>query len=155
MNVRQARDGYLAENGWTLAQYDEPYTIATFFGLFDVRVPNGPAHRRGIMRHDLHHIATGYGTDQTGEGEISVWEVRRSMRDPAARKQLGFYTGAIVVSGALFGCLLSPRRMWRAWKRASGVGSLFTRRRLRVVTRQGCGDPARASRYSPERRLRR
>jgi hypothetical protein len=117
--LREGRDAYLAENGFTVASYDDRFTRATFFGLFDFFVPNTPAHRDGIMRHDLHHVVTGYGTDQIGEGEISMWEVRRGLFE------LGPYVGAIVASGALFGCLLSPRRMWRAWRSARGGRTLF------------------------------
>jgi ubiquinone biosynthesis protein Coq4 len=32
------------------------------------------------MLHDLHHVATGFGTDMIGEGEVSVWETRRRLR---------------------------------------------------------------------------
>jgi ubiquinone biosynthesis protein Coq4 len=35
-----------------------------------------PKQRRwAIARHDLHHVATGFGTDLVGEMEISGWEV--------------------------------------------------------------------------------
>lgn len=119
VTMRAARDAYLEENGFSTASYDERYTKATFFGLFDFSVPNTPFHREAIMRHDLHHVVTGYGTDQVGEGEISMWELRRGLRE------LDLYVGSIVLSGALFGCLLSPRRMWSAWRRAEGQGSLF------------------------------
>jgi len=74
--VRQARDAYLAENGFTLAAYDAPRTEASFF-WFHFSVPNTPVHRWAIQMHDLHHVATGYGTDTVGEGEISAWEARR------------------------------------------------------------------------------
>jgi ubiquinone biosynthesis protein Coq4 len=35
-----------------------------------------PKQRRwAIARHDLHHVATGFGTDPVGEMEIGGWEV--------------------------------------------------------------------------------
>ncbi len=70
------------------------------------------------MRHDLHHLATGYGTDMRGEAEISAWELRGGVRS------LGLYTGCIVLSGALLGLLLAPIRTIRAW-RANARRSLF------------------------------
>jgi hypothetical protein len=117
--VARARDAYLAENGFTLEAYDAPWTEAAI-GKLRLKVPNPPHHRRAIMRHDLHHCVTGFGTDLPGEGEVSAWELRRGIRP------LGLYVGAIVVLGALGGLLVAPRRTLRAW-RASGSGrrSLF------------------------------
>jgi hypothetical protein len=71
------------------------------------------------MLHDLHHVATGYGTDPAGEGEISAWELRRGLRP------LGLYVGSIVIFGTLAGMIIAPRRTTAAY-RAAGVGpSLF------------------------------
>ena len=119
MTVREARDGYLAENGFTVAAYEEAWTKASFFGL-SFAVPNTARHRWAIMLHDLHHVATGYGTDLPGEAEVSAWEVRRGLRP------LGAYVASIVALGASFGLVIAPRRTVRAF-RASGQGarSLF------------------------------
>lgn len=117
--VRNGRDAYLAENGFRAEGYDEEWTDASFLGV-RFRVPNTRRHAWAIMRHDLHHVATGYGTDLAGEGEISAWELRRGLRG------LGAYVGAIVVAGALAGALIAPRRTLRAWRASSGdCGSLF------------------------------
>ena len=118
--VRRARDAYLAENGFTVEAYDGAWSDASVVGIA-FKVPNTPRHRSGIMLHDLHHVATGYGTDLRGEGEVSVWETRRGLRP------LGLYVGAIVALGSLGGALLAPRRALAAW-RASGAGrtSLFS-----------------------------
>jgi hypothetical protein len=117
--VRRARDAYLAENGFTVASYDDAWTEATVFGI-PVKVPNTPRHRWAIMLHDLHHVATGYGTDMVGEGEISVWEARRGLRP------LGLYVATIVMFGSIGGALLAPRRALAAWRAARGAqGSLF------------------------------
>ena len=70
------------------------------------------------MRHGLHHVATGCGTDLAGEAEVAAWECRAGLRP------LGLYTGAIVLSIALLGLLIAPRRTVRAW-RASRGRSLF------------------------------
>jgi hypothetical protein len=118
MTVRAARDAYLAENGFTVEAYDARWTDASFLGI-RFRVLNTPRHRVGIMLHDLHHVVTGFGTDLVGEGEISVWEARRGLR------ALGAYVGSIVVSGALMGLLLAPRRAIAAWRSSSARASLF------------------------------
>ena len=119
MTLREARDAYLAANGFTVAAYDHAWTDASFLGV-RFRVPNTEAHRVGIMLHDLHHVVTGFGTDLVGEGEISAWEARRGLAP------LGFYVGGIVASGVLLGLLLAPRRTLRAWRTSKGKGpSLF------------------------------
>ena len=118
MTVREARDMYLAENGFTVAAYEDKWTDASFMGV-RFKVPNTPRHRVAIMLHDLHHVATGFGTDLVGEAEISAWEARRGLG------ALGFYVGGIVTSGALMGLFLGPRRTLRAWRASSNRESLF------------------------------
>lgn len=105
----RGRDAYFAENGFSEAVYDAPFTNATLLGL-DFRVPNTKRHRWAIMRHDLHHVATGYGTDFVGEVEVSAWECRRGLRP------LGLYTGGIVAGLTLVGLLFAPRRTLAAWR---------------------------------------
>lgn len=117
--VRRARDAYLAENGFTVASYAAKWTDATIFGI-PIKVPNTKRHAWAIMLHDLHHVATGYGTDMRGEGEISLWEARRGLRS------LGLYVASIVAFGSLGGVLLAPRRALAAWQAsAGGEPSLF------------------------------
>jgi len=110
--VHEGRDRYLAENGFTVAAYSDKWTPASLFGIA-FSVPNTPRHAWAIKLHDLHHVATGFGTDLTGESEISAWEARRGLRS------LGLYTGMIVFNLAIFGLLHSPRRTLRAWRISS------------------------------------
>ncbi len=117
--VRQARDAYLVENGFTVQSYEARWTDASFFGL-PFKVPNTKRHRWAIRLHDLHHVASGYGTDLVGEGEISAWELRSGLAS------LGLYVGGIVVLGTLAGVTFAPRRVLTAWQRAKGLRSLFT-----------------------------
>jgi hypothetical protein len=123
MSVRRGRDAYLAENGFTVAAYEDRWTKASFFGI-PMWVPNTKAHRRAIMMHDLHHVATGYGTDLTGEAEISAWELRRGLSG------LDLYVGSIVTMGAVMGLFKAPRRTLRAFRHSKGkTSSLFRRDR--------------------------
>ena len=116
--VRRARDAYLAENGFTAEAYDAPRTEGSFLGI-RLSVPNTPQHRWSIMLHDLHHVATGYGTDLIGEGEISAWEIHRSVR------ALGAYVASIVAGGILAGLVFSPRRVGAAWRHGRASRSLY------------------------------
>lgn len=120
-SVKQGRDVYLKENGFTVESYDAKWTPASLVGI-SFSVPNTKNHRRAIIWHDLHHVATGYGTDPAGEGEIAMWELRRGLRG------LDLYVLMLVVFGAVVGLLVAPRRMLRAWN-SSGTGHqhLFAR----------------------------
>jgi hypothetical protein len=115
--VRAARDAYLAENGFTIDAYDARWTDGSLFGI-RVKVPNTRHHRWAIMLHDLFHVATGYGTDEVGEGEISAHELRNAMLP------LGPYVATIVFFGVLLGLCYAPRRTWRAWSDAAKTRTL-------------------------------
>lgn len=117
-SVEAGRGLYLAENGFQLSGYDAKTTPAVFFG-FTVQVPNTPKHAWAIRLHDLHHVVTGYGTDLTGECEVSAWELRKGLAP------LGLYVGSIVLSLALLGLLVAPRRTLRAYRASSPGPSLF------------------------------
>lgn len=116
--VRRARDAYLAENGFRVEDYDAKWTGASFFGVPFV-VPNTKKHRWGIMLHDLHHVATGFGTDLVGEGEISAFELRHGFRG------LDAYVSSIVLAGFAVGLVLAPRRTLAAWRAGRAARALF------------------------------
>jgi ubiquinone biosynthesis protein Coq4 len=37
--------------------------------------PNFDARRKAVIKHDIHHLLTGYSTNVSGESEISAWEI--------------------------------------------------------------------------------
>lgn len=111
-------EAFLHENDYSIEQYDAPRTPASLLGI-SFSVPNTARHRWAIMLHDLHHVATGFGTDAVGEGEISAWEFRRGIRP------LGLYVGSIVIGGVFLGLLVAPRRTLRAWRASERRPSLF------------------------------
>lgn len=114
--VRDARDAYLAENGFSVEAYEEKWSRIQFTSWLGVSIPNPPSRQRGIRMHDLHHVVTGFGTDLAGEGEISVWELRRGLRG------LSPYVRGIVLWGALGGLVLHPIRALRVWRMTSKTG---------------------------------
>ena len=119
LKVGDALDLFMLENGYRRQDYDAPRTPARVCGI-SFSVPNSPLHRWSIMRHDLHHIATGYGTDLPGEAEMSAWEIRRGI------KPVGKYVGCIVLSAFAVGFMVAPRRTMRA-RSAAGLGpNLFS-----------------------------
>jgi hypothetical protein len=118
MLVRDALEHYLAENGFTREGYTEKRSEGSLLGL-KLSVPNPPSHQRALRLHDLHHVATGFGTDHAGEAEISVWQARRGLRTG------GHYVAAIILANVVIGLLAAPRRTIAAlWLQSSG-GSLF------------------------------
>jgi hypothetical protein len=117
MAVREARDAYFRENGFSLAAYAAPYAVMSLFGLA-VRIPNPAARKRNIRYHDLHHVLTGFGTDLAGEGEVAAWQFRAGL--PAS-----LFLRALITSGLLLGALVAPRRVLAAWRAGRGCRSLF------------------------------
>jgi hypothetical protein len=119
LRVREARDAYLAENGFTTEGYSSPTTKGSILGI-PIQVPNPPAHQRALRLHDLLHVATGYGTDHAGEAELSAWQLRRGLRGA------GGYVTAIVTFNVALGLVFAPRRTVAAGRETSSSGgSLF------------------------------
>ena len=121
MSVREARDAYLAENGFTVDAYTHPTTKGSLFGIA-FSVPNPPSHQRAIRLHDLLHVATGYGTDHAGEAEISAWQARRGFTNAGA------YVAAIVTFNLVVGALVAPGRLFAGFSRAGRGASIFDAR---------------------------
>ena len=121
ITLREGRDRYLAENGFTMETYTEQWTrIPVMWGIH-VTLPSPEKRRQALPMHDLHHVVTGYGTDLAGEAEISAWETSRGLGG------LGLYVRFLITLGDVQGLTLRPRRTWRAFHAAPGRGSLFGR----------------------------
>lgn len=73
--IRQARARFFADSGFSPSGGYENDWAEAKFGAVRYRVPNLPARRAALRRHDLHHVATGYASDWRGEAEISGWEL--------------------------------------------------------------------------------
>lgn len=116
--VRDALGAYLSENGFTVVTYDEAWAKFGFFGI-PLWIPNRWGRPRALRFHDLHHVATGFGTDNTGEGEISCFELGSGLRGA------GLYASLIITSGALLGFCISPTRALRAFRGGRTARSLF------------------------------
>jgi hypothetical protein len=118
-SVRRALEAYLQENGFTVQAYEEPWTEASFLGI-RFKVPNTAKHKWAIKMHDLHHVATGYGTDLTGEAEVSAWELRRGLSG------LDAYVSGIVLLATVAGVFRAPLRTLAALRASrGGARSLF------------------------------
>ncbi|HEX8249321.1 MAG TPA: Coq4 family protein [Pyrinomonadaceae bacterium] len=110
--VKNSRDRYLAANSLSVESYGAK-NFPLYLWKSTVYIPNP-----GFLHfHDLHHVVTGYGTGLVGEAEISAYELRG-----------GYYSTMILVlclGAILIGIFISPKRIWRAWKRAKGAKTLY------------------------------
>jgi hypothetical protein len=116
LSVREALSLYLGENGFDTASYTAPTFEFEAFGR-RYTLPNSPERRRAVPLHDLHHMATGYGTDLVGEAEIGAWELVGGCRTPTV-----YLLNLLAMSGGL---LLAPLRTLRALRDARGARALY------------------------------
>ncbi|MEO5905431.1 MAG: hypothetical protein ABIQ11_01805 [Saprospiraceae bacterium] len=82
-------------------------------------IPNFNARRNAVLRHDIHHLVTGYSAAYfLGECEISAWEIASGCRK---------YWAAFLIntSGVLLGCLINPKKICQAYARGSRTKNLY------------------------------
>jgi hypothetical protein len=114
--VLEARDAYLAENGFSAAEYGAPTFRLKLFGRpFDLR--NGASRQWAIPLHDLHHVATGYGTDFIGEAEIGAYELAAG-----CRTFIVYWLNSVAV---LIGLFLSPLRVLAGFRAGLRARALY------------------------------
>jgi hypothetical protein len=117
LRVGEARDRYLAENGFDVAGYTAPtFRIRVFRVTWTL--PNWPARRRVVPLHDLHHVVTGYGTDLVGEAETSAWELRCGGLD-------SLFLWCFKLGAVSLGLVLAPSRVVSSFRRARGQRNLY------------------------------
>lgn len=119
--LRTALRTYFAENGFgENGGYDDAW-VDFSIGPVPLPFPNTEGRKRAVRFHDLHHILTGYGTNATGEFEISAWELGAGCKD--------FHAARFINSGGFVsGILSSPRRTFRAFVRGRNSRSLYGER---------------------------
>lgn len=115
--VLAARDRYLLESGLDMAEYTAP-RFAVPIGSWMLRLPNPAQRQQAVARHDLHHVATGLGTDWRGEMEIGAWEVGAGLG--------GLWVAWLIcVPFLVAGLMVVPRRTLRAYRAGRRCRSLF------------------------------
>jgi hypothetical protein len=114
--MEEARNLYFAANGFSVRDYAAPNFTIGIFG-FKLKFPNTESRKRVVPLHDLHHILTGYSTDWLGEAEIGAWELRAG-----CNTLIAYFLNA---GGVIIGLFISPRRVWRAFRAASGQRTLL------------------------------
>ena len=119
LTVREARARYFAEAGFPPdGGYAAKFVQLAKLGPIPLGFPNSDARRKAVGLHDLHHVATGYKTDWTGEAEISAWEIASG----CGRMWFAWY---INLQGMVMGWVVNPGATWRAWVRGRHSKNLY------------------------------
>ncbi len=118
--LRAARATYFADNGFgDDGGYSKSTVTIYLFGI-PVSFPNTEGRKRAVVYHDLHHITTGYATNNLGEAEISAWELGSGCTA---------YRAALVLNtmGLMLGVFQNPRRVYAAFVRGRRTRNLYGR----------------------------
>lgn len=85
-----------------------PYVTLEIGSFFKFYIPNWDNRRKAVLRHDIHHLLTGYKSELLGEFEIAAWEI--------ASGCMNCYAAYLLNSGGLLGgILLYPRPTFNAF----------------------------------------
>ena len=110
--VRTSIQQYLAKSGYSTDGYeDRRFRVSV--GRLVLNFPN-PGR---LPYHDLHHVVSGYDTGLVGEAEVSIYELRGGCPTILI---LFLCLGSIAI-----GCVLSPKRIIKAWRAAKGTSTLY------------------------------
>lgn len=112
--VREALGAYFKAYGLGAGGYDDPYHVIKVLGFLPVIVPNPPARKRALRRHDLNHVLASYDAIGTsGEVEIAGFEI-------GARGGCRGYWVAWGINLFCFamGLVSRPRRLFHAFVRS-------------------------------------
>jgi hypothetical protein len=118
---------YLAQKGMPADSGRSQRWVAVRWLGLPIVFPNFDARRRVLFLHDVHHLLTGYPTTWTGEGEIGAFELRTGC---------GRLWAAWLFNGGgfLFGLVIAPRALFRAFVRARGCRNFYGTDERRVAT---------------------
>lgn len=107
LSVKEARAIYFALFGLGEGGYTDPW-VRVKLGPIPFGFPNTQARITAVKRHDLHHVATGYDANWTGEAEIGAWEIASGC---------GRFYAAWILNLYAFGAglFLCPRAILRAF----------------------------------------
>lgn len=87
--------------------------------VFGIPMPmiNTESRKRILPYHDLHHLVTGYGTDEAGEYELGAWTIATGKGPLLGR----LYDGM----AATLGLIRYPRRTVAAYRRGLQSRNLY------------------------------
>jgi ubiquinone biosynthesis protein Coq4 len=96
----------------------KPYVKIDVTPKFHFYIPNFDARRKAVIKHDIHHLLTGYETTVAGESEISAWEVASGCKS--------YWAAFLIdVSGAMLGILFNFFGVLKAFARGRRTKNLY------------------------------
>lgn len=96
----------------------KPHVRIDMASWFHFYLPNPPIRKKAVLKHDMHHMITGYKGDIKGESEISAWEVGSSCKNYWAAWFLD-------LSGFMMGILINPVNVFKAFIRGRNSKNLY------------------------------
>ena len=85
---------------------------------FHFYFPNFESRRKAVVKHDIHHLLTGYETNVAGEGEISAWEIASGCKK--------YYAAfSINTSGVMLGLPINFWGVLKAFARGRRTKNLY------------------------------
>jgi hypothetical protein len=99
------------------------YVTLEIFNFFNVYIPNWDNRRKAVLRHDIHHLLTGYKSELLGEFEIAAWEIGSGCMNYFAAYLLN-------AGGLLAGLLIYPRPTFKAFLLGCRTTNLY---QLKIV----------------------
>lgn len=97
-------DYHLGEDGGIHLRY-VTLEITSFLTIY---IPNWDNRRKAVLRHDIHHLLTGYKSELLGEFEIAAWEIGSGC--------MHYFAAYLLNSGGLLaGILIYPRHTFKAF----------------------------------------
>lgn len=97
---------------------DKPHVRIDMTSWFHFYLPNPPIRKKAVLKHDMHHMITGYKGDMKGETEISAWEIGSNCKNYWAAWFLD-------LSGFMSGILFNPVNVFKAFIRGRNSKNLY------------------------------
>jgi hypothetical protein len=114
-----------------LSSFYENYNLQDDGGFADLKVkleitknfwfyiPNSDTRRKALLKHDIHHLITGYKSNFKGETEISSWEIASGCNR--------YWAAWILDSwGMIYGCWFNLRGVFKAFVRGRRSKNLYS-----------------------------
>ena len=81
-------------------------------------IPNFAARKKVVLKHDIHHIVTGYPSTYTGETEIGAWEIASGCK--------GYWVAWVLnMSGMMSGLVFNLWKVLHAFARGRRTKNLY------------------------------
>jgi hypothetical protein len=118
LTLGEARTRFCAEHGLPPDGGDDAGSWVIHFARLTIRLPNFAWRRRALLRHDLHHIVTGYACSPIGEMQMAAWEF-------AAGRFPNRMATAFCLPLVAMGAALAPKATFAAFLRGRAGATLY------------------------------